>query len=64
MRGFEAQAERSHGRQQFRLLVEILVGGEEAKEAEEGKGCSLDRNGSTAQDEARSVGQLQVYILE
>lgn len=58
MRGFEAQAERSHGRQQFRLLVEILVGGEEAREAEEGKGCSLDRN------EARSVGQLQVYILE
>lgn len=52
------------GRQTFRLPVEILLGGEEGRAAEEGKGCSLDRNGNTAQDKACSAGQLQVYIPE
>ena len=54
----------AHGRQTFRLPVEIPLGGEEGRAAEEGKGCSLDRNGNTAQDKACSAGQLQVYIPE
>lgn len=44
--------------------MEIPLGGEEGRAAEEGKGCSLDRNGNTAQDKACSAGQLQVYIPE
>lgn len=54
----------AHGRQKFILPVEILLGGEEGRAAEEGKGCSLNRNGNIAQDKACSAGQLQVYIPE
>lgn len=54
----------AHGRQTFRLPVEIPLGGGRKEGRLRRKGCSLDRNGNTAQDEACSAGQLQVYIPE